>query len=69
VNERRCFPIVYRRGFMRRVTDGARSRHLLLCHNPMPPVTVRPAAYGFSAYLRGFRRLGGSALSATTSLY
>jgi hypothetical protein len=26
-------------GFMRRVTDGARSRNLLLSHNPPTPVS------------------------------
>ncbi len=37
-----------------RVSDGARTRDLLLSHNPMAPVTVRPGVSGNWACLVGF---------------
>jgi hypothetical protein len=49
---------------LERVTDGARTRDLLLSHNPMSYVTVRPTASGNWAYLWGFRLLCRERLSA-----
>jgi hypothetical protein len=51
-----------------RVTDGARTRDLLLSHNPMSSVTVRTRVPGNCAYLWGFRRFRGLRLSVVYQL-
>ncbi len=52
-----------------KVTDGARTRNLLISHNPMQPVTVRPAVSGYPAYLRVFGRFAEEVCPLRTSLY
>src|SRR5215207_2226683 len=51
-------------GRIRKVTDGTRTRDLLLGHNPMPPIPARPRVSGNLAYLWAFRRFRGLRLSA-----